>query len=125
MSSTPRWIRALIGLYPRSFRARHGEELADLYRRLYADRGLFGAARALMDTLYDASGAHLDARARRRQTPSRAGAPPRRSRIGFAPIGLELRQAARALARRPPGAVRVGGDAIDWRLHNVDNRRHA
>ena len=89
-------VRALLLLYPRRFRERHGAEL----RRIYIERVQRRPARAtpavlldtLLETLRDAPGAHLDERRRRKAFASREA---------ILPTSLELRQTVRSLVRRP------------------------
>lgn len=123
------WIKLCIYLFPRRFRNRHGKELARLYHRVYGDRGtLIGGMYVLCDSLRDGPAAHVDSWRRRSSRPqdhasmyrvaTRSGSAPQppSPRNGppspglpdlglasarWAPWGLEFRQAARALLRRP------------------------
>lgn len=100
------WLaQALLGmllrLYPRRFRTRHGEELRQIYLERLRRGRMRALASAALDALHDAPGAHRDALHRRR---AQAG-----SRERWLPTGLELRQTARSLRRRPGFSVVVIG----------------
>ncbi|MDA8017743.1 MAG: ABC transporter permease [Thermoanaerobaculia bacterium] len=111
------YLGLLLRLYPRRFRARHGNEL----RRIYLDRPADGKADrasalvvATLETLRDAAGAHLDARRRRSAYSGSPGALRLRSRLGGAesreqllPTNPELRQTVRSLLRRPAFTIVV------------------
>lgn len=86
-------VRLLLLLYPRRFRHRHGAELRRIYVERARRRPLRALLAAVLETLRDAPGAHLDQRRRRRHAFA--------SREAILPTSLELRQTVRSLIRRP------------------------
>lgn len=89
-------VRWLLLFYPRRFRHRHGAELRRIYSERLRRRPLRALRAAVLETLRDAPGAHLDERSRRRALSSGLG-----SREAILPTALELRQTVRSLVRRP------------------------
>jgi predicted permease len=99
--------RALLRLYPKSFRAQFGDEMVNLFAdRLHVarrDAGVRGWlarwARTLPDILISASGEHLAERKARRARSQTTSSYPEHSMLTA--IGQDLRYAARMMRRNP------------------------